>query len=96
MAEPRLQLPALGEPYDDLLNVDSFLAGNTIPVQGKSLLQAKLKEKKPCIEEGVRYLARKRSVSFERMWDDIVTGKAEKMSADEYRQFIEQAEGKEE
>lgn len=87
--DDRLVIAPLGEPYEDLLAIDAFLAGNSVPQQGKSSLSAYLKQKKPYIEEGVRYLARKRQVSFEEMWDLILTGQVEKLNPEEYRQLLE-------
>ncbi len=87
--DDRLVIAPLGEPYEDLLTIDAFLAGNSIPQQGKSLLSAYLKQKKAYVEEGVRYLARKRGISFEAMWDRILTGQEDKMAPEDYRQFVE-------
>ncbi len=90
--DDRLVIAPLGEPYEDLLAIDAFLAGNSVPQQGKSSLSAYLKQKKPYIEEGVRYLARKRQVSFEEMWDLILTGEVEKLSPEEYRELLKEKE----
>lgn len=87
--DDRLVIAPLGEPYEDLLTIDAFLAGNSVPQQGKSSLSAYLKQKKPYIEEGVRYLARKRGIEFEEMWNLILTGKVGKLSPDEYREFLD-------
>lgn len=88
--DDRLVIAPLGEPYEDLLTIDSFLAGNSIPQQGKSLLSAYLKQKKGYIEESVRYIARKRGISFEEAWDGILTKKIEKLSPDEYKDLLEE------
>lgn len=90
--DDRLVIAPLGEPYEDLLNIDSFLAGNSIPQQGKSLLSAYLKQKKAHIEEAVNYLARKRKISFEEMWDAILTGQVEKLSPEDYRNILNKDE----
>jgi hypothetical protein len=87
--DERLQLAPLGEFYEDLLAVDGWIAGNSIPQQGKSLLSAKLQEKESKIRGRVEYLAKKRGISSEQMWDDILTGKAEKLGADEYKEMLE-------
>ncbi len=87
--DDRLIIAPLGEPYEDLLSIDAFLAGNSIPQQGKSSLSAYLKQKKPHIEEGVKYLARKRKITFEEMWDLILTGQVEKLSPEEYKAILE-------
>ena len=87
--DDRLYLAPLGEQYEDLLAIDAFLAGNSIPQQGKSSLSTYLKQKKPYIEEGVKYLARKRGISFEEMWDLILTGQSEKLSPEEYKELLD-------
>lgn len=71
----RLQLPALGEVYSDLLTLDSAINGRSEPMQAQSLLCAKLQEREERINERVRYLAAKRGISFEEMRSRILDGK---------------------
>ena len=79
----RLQVPALGEYYDDLLYIDSWINNRTKVAQAQSLLCAKLQERESRIKERVGYLAKKRGVSEADMWGMILTGKAERIAADE-------------
>jgi hypothetical protein len=79
----RLQVPALGEYYDDLLYIDSWINNRTKVAQAQSLLCAKLQERESRIKERVAYLAKKRGVSEADMWGMILTGKAERIAADE-------------
>lgn len=79
----RLQIGALSEFYEDLLRADSFLANNSLASQGKSLLQSFLGQKEAKIKERVAYLARKRNISFEEMWQQIQNGTAQQMSKEE-------------
>lgn len=79
----RLQVPALGEYYDDLLYIDSWINNRTKVTQAQSLLCAKLQEREARIKERVSYLARKRGISEQDMWGMILTGKAERISAEE-------------
>jgi len=79
----RLQVPALGEYYDDLLYIDSWINNRTKVAQAQSLLCAKLQERESRIKERVSYLAKKRGVSEADMWGMILTGKAERIAADE-------------
>lgn len=79
----RLQVPALGEYYDDLLYIDSWINNRTKVAQAQSLLCAKLQERESRIKERVGYLARKRGISESEMWGMILAGKAERMSAEE-------------
>jgi hypothetical protein len=79
----RLQVPALGEYYDDLLYIDSWINNRTKVTQAQSLLCAKLHERESRIKERVSYLAKKRGISDSDMWKMILSGKAERISADE-------------
>ncbi len=79
----RLQVPALGEYYDDLLYIDSWINNKTKVAQAQSLLCAKLQERESKIKERVSYLAKKREISEAEMWEMILAGKAERMSAEE-------------
>lgn len=79
----RLQIGALSEFYEDLLRADSFLANNSLASQGKSLLQSYLGQKEAKIKERITYLAQKRNISFEEMWQQIQGGTAQQMSQEE-------------
>lgn len=81
----RLQIPALGEYYGDLLAIDAVINARTEPQQANSLLCSKLQERESKIRERVQYLAAKRKVTFEEMWDSILLGDFEPLSPDEYR-----------
>ena len=79
----RLQLPALGEWYDDLLKVDSLINGRSEPMQGQSLLCAKLQEREAVIKERVAYLAGKRGISSEQLWTQMIEGTYEPLSGND-------------
>ena len=84
MAEnKRLQVPALGEYYDDLLHIDSWINNRTKVAQAQSLLCAKIQERESRIKERVAYLARKRGIGETEMWHQILSGKAEAISVDD-------------
>lgn len=85
----RFQIPTLGEWYQDLLAIDSAINDRSEPTQAHSLLCSKLQEREPKMKERVHYLANKRRISFEEMWDQILTGKFEKLTLDEYRTLTE-------
>lgn len=84
MASERFYISKLGEPYTDMLIVEAWLKGRTLANEGNQLLCAKLMQRKEYRDQLVAELARKRGIPFEQMWDDILTGKAESMSTDEY------------
>jgi hypothetical protein len=87
--DERLALPALGEFYDDLLVIDAWLNGSSKVNQGKILLSAQLQEREPKIRDCVTYLAKKRNISPDEMWLQILSGKAQKITADELSEIIE-------
>ncbi len=84
MASERFYISKLGEPYTDMLIVEAWLKGRTLANEGNQLLCAKLMQRKEYRDQLVAEAARKRGIPFEQMWDDILTGKAEPMSPDEY------------
>ncbi|BBD63505.1 hypothetical protein NIES2109_63800 (plasmid) [Nostoc sp. HK-01] len=77
--DERLAIPALGEYYNDLLTVDSWVNGRTKVAQAQSLLCAKLQERDKLIRERVEYLAKKRGITFDEMWSEILNGTAQKI-----------------
>lgn len=93
--DDKLALPALGEYYDDLLTLDSWINNRTKVQQGQSLLCAKLQERETKIKERVEYLAKKRGISTEEMWLQVLNGKAQRMSAAEVGEMLEYKPGDE-
>jgi hypothetical protein len=83
--DERLALPALGEYFDDLLEVDAWINGKTRTVQGQSLLCSKLQEREQRIKERVEYLAKKRGIPAEELWNQILAGRATRLSREELR-----------
>lgn len=81
--KPRLQVPDLGEPYNDRLTVEAFLKDNSPTQEAASLLRSKLMEREAFRSKLVQELATKRGISFDEMWSQILTGKAQKMTPDE-------------
>jgi hypothetical protein len=87
MASDRFWVSALGEPYMDMLTVEAWLKRRTLAAEGNSLLCAKLMQRQAYREQIVAELARKRGISFEQMWDDILLGRAEPISPADYAQL---------
>ena len=67
----------------DLLTLDSWINARTNSTQANSLLCAKLQERESKIRERVDYLAKKRGISFDEMWLQILKGQAEDLDPDE-------------
>jgi hypothetical protein len=76
--EERLQIPALGEYYDDLLDLDAELSSRTKVQQAQSLISERLQEKMFGIRERVQYLADKRGITFNQMWGEILAKRGKK------------------
>lgn len=79
----RFSISPLGEYYRDLLEVDSWINARTASTQANSLLCAKLQEREDRIRERVAYLARKRNISPDEMWMQILKGEAKDLSPEE-------------
>jgi len=75
--QKRLTLAPLGEYYQDLLIIDSWINSRTQGVQGTSLLCAKLQEREQKIKDRIKYLAEKRGIESEELWNQILNGEAE-------------------
>lgn len=74
----RLTVAPLGEFYEDLLKVDSWINNRTTAIQANSLLCAKLMQRQPEIKERVSYLAKKRDISADELWQQILSGDVER------------------
>ena len=62
-----------------MLTVDAWVNGRTKVVQAQSLLCAKLQERDKLIKERVEYLAKKRGITFDEMWEQILNNTAQKI-----------------
>ncbi|MEO0971056.1 MAG: hypothetical protein AAFX80_22755 [Cyanobacteria bacterium J06639_18] len=78
MASDRITLAPLGEYYNDLLTLDSWINGRTKGMQGTSLLSAKLQEREQRIKDRIKYLAEKRGIAPEDLWQQVLNGTADK------------------
>lgn len=87
--EPRLQVPDLGEPYNDRLSVEAFLKDQNRTQEAASLLRAKLMEREAFRWKLVGELATKRGITPEQMWTDILLGRAKKLSPEEFAKLEE-------
>lgn len=59
--------------------MDAWVNGRTKVVQAQSLLCAKLQERDKLIKERVEYLAKKRGITFDEMWEQILNNTAQKI-----------------
>lgn len=81
--DERLVISSIGEYYNDLLIVDSFIRDTTKSQQASSLLCSKLQEREQRIRERINYLAKKRGITPDELWLQILKGNAKKIDADE-------------
>jgi hypothetical protein len=79
----RFSISPIGEYYRDLLEIDAWINARTASTQANSLLCAKLQEREARIKERVAYLARKRGITAEEMWIQILKGEAEDLNPGE-------------
>lgn len=79
----RLTIAPIGEYYEDLLEVDSWINDRSKAQQASSLLCSKLQEREQRIRERVEYLAKKRGISPDELWLQILKGKAKKIDVNE-------------
>ncbi|MGK7921967.1 MAG: hypothetical protein AB4080_18380 [Trichodesmium sp.] len=82
--DERIMLSPLGEWYRDLLVVDSWINNRPKSQQATSLLCAKMQEREAKIQKRLEYLARKRGITAEELWIDILQGNAERLPAEEW------------
>lgn len=89
----RLQIPDLGEYYNDMLRIEAALKNRTLPQEANSLLCAMLQQRDEKRHRMVEHLARKRQISFDEMWQQLLDGTYAPLASDELDELG--AEGKE-
>lgn len=72
MPSDRFLVSSLGEYYEDCLTVEAKIKNRTKALEASSLLCAKLGEREGKREKMVAYLARKRGLTYEEMWDKLL------------------------
>jgi len=81
--DERLVIAPIGEFYNDLLIVDSWIRDTTKSQQASNLVCARLQEREQRIKERIEYLAKKRGITPDELWIQILKGNAKKIDADE-------------
>ena len=84
MAPNRFSIAPVGEFYRDLLEIDSWINGRTAATHATSLLCAELQDRESAIRERVAYLAMKRGISPDELWQQILKGDAETLNVGEF------------
>ena len=81
--DDRLKIAPIGEFSEDLLTIDARMNASSSAQQASSLLRAKLQEREERIKARVTYLAWKRGISFDQMWEQLLKGTYAKITAEE-------------
>jgi hypothetical protein len=89
----RIQIPDLGEYYNDMLRIEAVLKNRTLPQEASILLCATLHQREEHRRRMVEYLAHKRQISFEEMWQQLLDGTYAPLASEELDELA--AEGKE-
>ena len=71
------QYVRLGPYYREMLAVEAALKGRSQTEEGGSLLCAMLQQRTDKRNDMVKYLARRRGMTFEQMWDALLNGDIE-------------------
>ena len=86
--DDRIGMSSLGEYYEDVLEIDARMNARSKAEQARTLVYAKVQEREGKIKERVQYLANKRGISFQEMWDMLLTGNGyEKITPAEYAEM---------
>lgn len=94
MVNSRSYIAPLGEYYYDCLVVEAYLKGRTVSSEGASLLCHALMRREEYRNQMVEYCARKRGITPEQMWQEILTGEAKPMTPDQFKELqSQQGEG---
>ena len=79
----------LGEYYDDCWTIEADLKSRTKTAEGASLLCNKLQEREEIRNRMIQYLADKRGISFQEMWNQVLIGKYTPITPDEIAKIKE-------
>ena len=89
---PRRQMKALSPFYDDQLQIDAFATGKSVADQAASLLQAKLKERQPLVDQIITGIAVEKGVSPELLRHVILKKELPDISEEEIERIQEKIE----
>jgi len=79
----RFSIPAPGEYYRVILELDSWINARSPAIQANSLLCSKLQEREPRIMERLDFLAQLRGISREDLIKQIIDGSVEPLESKE-------------
>lgn len=73
----RMMLTIGGEYHQDLLTIDAYLEGKAKATHATNLLGKVLNMREAEIKERVEYLAKKRGIEVDELWESILNGTAD-------------------
>lgn len=82
-APRRIQIPYLGEYYQDELRIESILKNRTDPQEAQSLLCAKLMERTDKRRRMLEVLANKRGITIDELRSQMLRGEYEPLNPEE-------------
>ena len=88
----RLQVPFLGEHYNDMLLIEAWIKDRSAPAEAQSLLCSALMRREAVRREIIERLAKKRGVTPASLISDILQGQASQLSPEEYAKIQQQLE----
>ena len=88
MGDCRPTLNFLGEYYGDLLTYEAYLKKGTLSSQATSMLRAALNQRRATTEAKLLYLAEKRGLTLKEFQTQILTGKSQHLTDDDYATLL--------
>ena len=88
----RLQVPYLGEHYNDLLLIEAWIKNRSAPNEAQSLLCSALMKREATRTSIIERLAQKRGLSAAALTAQILAGTAEHLAQEEYAELQDQQE----
>lgn len=85
----RLYVSPLGETYIDALTIEAWIKNRSISMEAQSLLCSALMKRAGYRDAILEELARKRGISVDALKDQILTGRAEILTGDEYAGVVD-------
>ena len=84
---PRLQVPFLGEHYNDMLQIEAWIKDRSAPAEAQSLLCSALMRREAARNAIIERLAAKRGMTPTALMADILLGKASQLSQEDYAEL---------
>lgn len=79
----RLQVPYLGEHYNDMLMIEAWIKDRSAPAEAQSLICSALMRRETARKEIIERLAQKRGIPVEELTAQILMGKAKHLTPEE-------------